>query len=54
MNVYKCYWIHDPLHWQIIKADSSWAARKQFRQAYIDQFKADVPVHECVAIRGNW
>lgn len=51
MNKYKCYWVHDKAKWQIIDADTSWDARQQHRNEYNLRNNADVPVHECVAIR---
>ncbi|WP_156433865.1 hypothetical protein [Bradyrhizobium retamae] len=50
-NTYKCYWAHDPDKWQIIHAATAWDARKAHRDDYNIRNKADVPVHECIAIR---
>ncbi|WP_156164414.1 hypothetical protein [Bradyrhizobium sp. LTSP885] len=48
---YECYWVHDKALRTEIRADTSWEARKQFRDFYNASQDADVPVHECVAVR---
>lgn len=53
-NIYKVYWINDPVKWAIIHAETSFDARKSFRDEYNQRNNSDIPVHECVAVRASF
>lgn len=53
-NIYKVYWINDPVKWAIIHSETSFDARKSFRDEYNQRNNSDIPVHECVAVRASF